>query len=75
VAAIQTLGLPKSLKVLYAMQMDQQVLKMQVVLNCSAQKVAMENLRGDLSKVAHLEVADLEVADLEVAHLEFGKIQ
>jgi hypothetical protein len=30
----------------------------------------MENLRGDLSKVA-----DLEVADLEVAHLEFGKIQ
>jgi hypothetical protein len=30
----------------------------------------MENLRGDLSKVA-----DLEVVDLEVAHLEFGKIQ
>jgi hypothetical protein len=30
----------------------------------------MENLRGDLSKVA-----DLEVAHLEVAHLEFGKIQ
>jgi hypothetical protein len=30
----------------------------------------MENLRGDLSKVAHL-----EVAHLEVAHLEFGKIQ
>jgi hypothetical protein len=41
-----------------------------VALNCSAQKVAMENLRGDLSKVA-----DLEVVDLEVAHLEFGKIQ
>jgi hypothetical protein len=47
------------------MQTDQQVLKMQVALNYSAQKVAMENLRGDLSKVAHL----------EVAHLEFGKIQ
>jgi hypothetical protein len=30
----------------------------------------MESIRGDLSKVA-----DLEVADLEVAHLEFGKIQ
>jgi hypothetical protein len=52
------------------MQTDQQVLKMQVALNYSAQKVAMENLRGDLSKVA-----DLEVVDLEVAHLEFGKIQ
>ena len=52
------------------MQMDQQVLKMQVVLNCSAQKVAMENLRGGLSKAA-----DLEAADLEAADLEFGKIQ
>jgi hypothetical protein len=51
------------------MQTDQQVLKMQVVLNCSAQKVAIESLRGDLSKVAHLEVADLVVV------LEFGKIQ
>jgi hypothetical protein len=70
VAAIQTLGLPKSLKVLFAMQMALRMVKMQVALNCSAQKVAMENLRGDLSKVA-----DLEVADLEVAHLEFGKIQ
>jgi hypothetical protein len=30
----------------------------------------MESIRGDLSKVA-----DLEVADLEVADLEFGKIQ
>jgi hypothetical protein len=70
VAAIQTLGLPKSLKVLYAMQMALRMVKMPVALNCSAQKVAMENLRGDLSKVA-----DLEVADLEVAHLEFGKIQ
>ena len=64
-AAIQTLGLPILLKVFSAMQTDQQVLKMQVALNYSAQKVAMENLRGDLSKVAHL----------EVAHLEFGKIQ
>jgi hypothetical protein len=70
VAAIQTLGLPILLKVFSAMQTDQQVLKMQVALNYSAQKVAMENLRGDLSKVA-----DLEVVDLEVAHLEFGKIQ
>ncbi len=52
------------------MQMALRMVKMQVALNCSAQKVAMENLRGDLSKVA-----DLEVADLEVAHLEFGKIQ
>jgi hypothetical protein len=68
-AAIQTLGLPTLLKVFSAMQTDQQVLKMQVVLNCSAQKVAMESLRGDLSKVAHLEVADLVVV------LEFGKIQ
>jgi hypothetical protein len=75
VAAIQTLGLPKSLKVLYAMQMALRMVKMQVALNCSAQKVAMENLRGDLSKVADLEVAHLEVAHLEVAHLEFGKIQ
>ena len=62
------------------MQMDQQVLKMRVALNCSAHKVAMGNLRGDLNKladleVADLEVADLEVADLEVADLEFGKIQ
>jgi hypothetical protein len=70
VAAIQTLGLPKSLKVLYAMQMALRMVKMPVALNCSAQKVAMENLSGDLSKVA-----DLEVVDLEVAHLEFGKIQ
>jgi hypothetical protein len=70
VAAIQTLGLPKSLKVFSAMQMALRMVKMPVALNCSAQKVAMENLRGDLSKVA-----DLEVVDLEVAHLEFGKIQ
>jgi hypothetical protein len=70
VAAIQTLGLPILLKVFSAMQTDQQVLKMQVALNYSAQKVAMENLRGDLSKVAHL-----VVAQLEVVVLEFGKIQ
>jgi hypothetical protein len=69
-AAIQTLGLPTLPKVFSAMQMALRMVKMQVALNCSAQKVAMENLRGDLSKVA-----DLEVADLEVAHLEFGKIQ
>jgi hypothetical protein len=69
-AAIQTLGLPTLLKVFSAMQTDQQVLKMQVALNYSAQKVAMENLRGDLSKVAHL-----VVAQLEVVVLEFGKIQ
>jgi hypothetical protein len=70
VAAIQTLGLPILLKVFSAMQTDQQVLKMQVALNYSAQKVTMENLRGDLSKVAHL-----VVAQLEVVVLEFGKIQ
>ena len=58
------------MKVFSVMQMDQQVLKMQVALNYSAQKVAMENLRGDLSKVAHL-----VVAQLEVVVLEFGKIQ
>jgi hypothetical protein len=69
-AAIQTLGLPTSMKVFSVMPMDQQVLKMQVALNCSAQKVAMENLRGGLSKLA-----DLEVADLEAADLEFGEIQ
>jgi hypothetical protein len=57
VAAIQTLGLPTLLKVFSAMQTDQQVLKMQVALNYSAQKVAMENLRGDLSKAADLEAA------------------
>jgi phage terminase small subunit len=62
VAAIQTLGLPILLKVFSAMQTDQQVLKMQVALNYSAQKVAMENLRGDLSKAADLEAADLEAA-------------
>jgi hypothetical protein len=61
-AAIQTQGLPTSMKVFSVMQMDQQVLKMQVALNCSAQKVAMENLRGGLSKVAYLEAADLEAA-------------
>jgi hypothetical protein len=62
VAAIQTLGLPTLLKVFSAMQTDQQVLKMQVALNYSAQKVARENLRGDLSKAADLEAADLEAA-------------
>jgi hypothetical protein len=62
VAAIQTLGLPKSLKVLYAMQMALRMVKMPVALNCSAQKVAMENLRGGLSKAADLEAADLEAA-------------
>ena len=56
------------------------MLKMQVALNCSAQKVAMENLRGGLSKLADLEAADLEAADLEAADLEaadleFGEIQ
>jgi hypothetical protein len=61
-AAIQTQGLPTSMKVFSVMQMDQQVLKMQVELNCSAQKVAMENLRGGLSKAADLEAADLEAA-------------
>jgi uncharacterized protein YjbI with pentapeptide repeats len=58
------------MKVFSVMQMDQQVLKMQVALNCSAQKVAMENLRGGLSKAADLEAADLEAADLEAADLE-----
>jgi phage terminase small subunit len=61
-AAIQTQGLPTSMKVFSVMQTDQQVLKMQVALNYSAQKVAMENLRGDLSKAADLEAADLEAA-------------
>ena len=69
-AAIQTLGLPTSMKVFSVMQMDQQVLKMQVALNCSAQKVAMENLRGGLSKAE-----DLEAEDLEAEDLEFGEIQ
>jgi hypothetical protein len=72
VAAIQTLGLPILLKVFSAMQTDQQVLKMQVALNYSAQKVAMENLRGDLSKAADLEAAvdqQVQIRSRDPSHL------
>jgi len=40
------------LKALYVMQVDQLVLKIQMALSYSAQKVAMESLRGGLSKAA-----------------------
>jgi hypothetical protein len=71
-AAIQTQGLPTSMKVFSVMQMDQQVLKMQVALNCSAQKVAMENLRGGLSKAADLEAAvdqQVQIRSRDPSHL------
>ena len=53
------------MRVFSVMQMDQQVLKMQVALNCSAQKVAMENLRGGLSKAEDLEAEDLEFGEIQ----------